>query len=104
MVARRIVARSTLFAAVMAGTLGCALVSVEAASQKPTQCSWGFTAEHTCVNPSLAQDVQRAGLVGAQPYVNRDFSPYLPANRDVQEMYPLFSIQWWSLRINTPPP
>jgi hypothetical protein len=98
----RMVACSALVAVALTG----AVCSVEAASTKPKSggCAWGQTAEHTCVNPKLAQDVQRAGLVSSQPYLNRDVSPYLPANRDTQEMFPLPSNQWWSLRINTPPP
>ncbi|HZP76533.1 MAG TPA: hypothetical protein VFB45_10355 [Pseudolabrys sp.] len=98
------VARRSFIVTITAVAVLGAAAPVEAAPKKPPECAWGRTAAHTCVDPKLAQDVQRAGLVSAQPYVNRDFSPYLPPNREVQNMYPLFSNQWWSVRINTPPP
>jgi hypothetical protein len=63
-------------------------------------CAWGRTAEQTCVNPKLALDAQRSGLVNSQKFLNLNFSPYLPPDIEVQRQYPLFSNEWWILRIN----
>jgi hypothetical protein len=67
----------------------------------PLDCPWGFTQQHTCVNSRLAWDVQRSGLVYSQQFQNRNFSPYTSANQGVERQYPVPSIEWWSLRINT---
>ena len=64
-------------------------------------CPWGLTAEHACVNPALAMDAQRLGLIYSQQLLNRNFSPYLPPNANIEKQYPLPINEWWSLKVNT---
>ena len=67
------------------------------------QCTWGFTQDHKCVNPQLALDAQRSGLVFTQRSINRNFSPYLPPDTNVEHKYPILTNEWWTLRINSIP-
>jgi hypothetical protein len=55
-------------------------------------CPWGRTSAGACVNPVLAQLTQRGTLVFTQLQINHNFSPYLPANPNVERMYPIHDV------------
>lgn len=50
-------------------------------------CEWGKTASGMCVNNRLAEWTQTSALVDTQLKVNHNFSPYLPANSNVERKY-----------------
>ena len=52
-----------------------------------------------CANPALAQTTQRATLALAQSQINHNFCPYLPANSNVERMYPIHDVVF-SQRLN----
>jgi hypothetical protein len=52
-------------------------------------CAWGKTSASACINTALAQTTQRATLVMSQLQINHNFSPYLPANPNVERLYPI---------------
>jgi len=79
--------------------LGVSLLTVAPASAASIHCPWGKTSAGTCVNPILAQMTQRGTLVLAQLQINHNFSPYLPANPNVERLYPIHDVAFFQ-RLN----
>lgn len=103
MVARK--AHRLLSASIAGAGMMLAIAPSSAAPKKSeaVDCPWGYTQAHTCVDPKLAFDGQRANLVYSQQNLNRNFSAYLPADPNTELLYPLLTNEWWGLRINTHP-
>ena len=79
--------------------LGVAISTLAPASAASLKCPWGKTSTGTCVNPVLAQMTQRATLVFTQLQINHNFSPYLPANPNVERLYPIRDVAFFQ-RLN----
>ena len=62
-------------------------------------CVWGKTSAGACVNAALAQMTQKATLVMSQLQINHNLSPYLPANPNVERLYPIHDVAFFE-RIN----
>lgn len=64
-----------------------------------TNCAWGKTSAGVCANSTLAQMTQKATLVMSQLQINHNFSPYLPANPNVERLYPIHDVVFFE-RLN----
>ena len=78
---------------------GGAMLTLGPASAVSLHCAWGKTRAGACVNPVLARMTQRATLVASQLQINHNFSPYLPANPNVERLYPIHDVVFFE-RLN----
>jgi hypothetical protein len=69
----------------------------------PPACQWGKTSSGACVDPRLGQWTQTGTLVLTQLQMNHNFSPYVPANPNVERIYSTHDVPFFQLFVNTTP-